>query len=221
MPTYLEIFKSLPAIEEAQPAAVKYTNVLIVSCFVLAGALVGWGWHANSVACIYCAWVPLLLVPLIVIANVVAEARAMRRQGALRKDWGLVRLDQRVWQEKAAAAELAKLGLAELKWMAQRLDAEVLLRERWLDVLKPFSMLVPAALIVVGVDLLHLPGMVQDIGKVCGAAVLIGITIGAISIYESIVPLRRLASAVHYTIASIEAKKAPAFRKVSRKRTVK
>lgn len=221
MPTYLEIFKSLPVIEEAQPAAIKYTNVLVMSCVVLAAALVGWGWHANSAAFIYCAYVPLLLIPTIVVVNVVAEVRELRRLGAFRKDWGLIRLDQRVWQEKAAAADLAKLELSELKWMAQRLDAEALLRERWLDVLKPFSMLVPAALIVVGVDLLHLPGMVQDIGKVCGAAVLIGITIGAISIYESIVPLRRLASAVHYTIASIEAKKAPAFRKVSRKRTPK
>lgn len=221
MPTYLEIFKSLPAIEESRPTALKYTYVYMASCALLVAALVGWGWHANAVWFIYGAYIPLFLLPAIVVINVVAEVRELRRHGAFRKDWGLVWLDQRVFQEKSIAAELAKLELSELKWMAQRLDAEALTRERWLDVTKPFAILISAGLVVVGLDTLHLPVMLQDFGKVLAAAMLIGITIGAISIYESILPLRRLASAVQCAIASIEGKKAPAFRKVSRKRHAK
>jgi hypothetical protein len=221
MPTYLEIFKSLPAIEESRPTALKYTYVYMASCALLAAALVGWGWHANSVGFIYGAYIPLFLLPAILIVNLVADIREMRRRGIFQKDWGLVRLDQRVSQEKSVATELAKLALSELKWMAQRLETEALTRERWLDVTKPFAILLPAALVIVGVDTFHLPAMVQDFGKVAASAMLIGITIGAISIYESILPLRRLASAVQCAIASIEGRKAPAFRKVSRKRHAK
>lgn len=221
MPTYLEIFEALPDIEEARPAALKYANALMLSCFGLAAALAGWGWYVNSLAFIYAAYGALFLLAAVFVAYVIVEIRNIKKEGSFRKEWGLVRLDQRVDRETRVAADLAKLELSELKWMAQRLEAEVVTQERWLDVLKPFSMLLPAVLIVVSVDAFHLPASVRDCGKLLSAALLIGAVIAAVSIHQGIVPMRRVGSAIHCAIAQVERKQGSAPRKISRKRASK
>jgi hypothetical protein len=126
-------------------------------------------------------------------------------------------LDKRFEEERIVASSLDNTKLPKLKRMLERLDSEIVTREKWMDVIKPFSILVPALLIIVTSDLLKLPEGLQSAIKLIGAALLSGLTIGAISISTGIVKLRRLSSTLHYAVnASTE--KLTGFRRVSRRR---
>ncbi len=215
--TYLELYKALsPLDDETRPAWKR--NAFIVACLLASGGLLFWSRNAGSLLLAWAPLFPLLAMSGVVIASIVAERRRQRSRFGDPRYWDVARLDQRVEQEKAAAVELAQFPLWELKWMAQRLDAEALAQERWTDVLKPLSMVFTAALLVIGLDLFPLPAFLQWIGKLVAAAMLFGVAVGAVSIYEGVVRLRRLSSAMHYAIADAEGRKTPDFRKVSRKR---
>lgn len=79
-------------------------------------------------------------------------------------------------------------------------------------------MALPAIAILVAVDVLHLPGMVQDIVKLFAVAGTLGAMIGAVSLYKANVRLRTVSATLHYAISVAEAVGKPSFRKVSRKR---
>lgn len=219
MPTYLEVFKSLPSIEEAvEPSLPKNIVKVVLTCLVASGFVCASGWYMNSIAALYGAIAMLVLMVVATIVYVIHEVRRLRKWMAESEHLGIAELDQRIEREKAAVAGLTKLRLPELKWMAQRLEMEATIRERWLDVLKPFSMLIPAAVVIIGTDLFHLPALIQDASKLLGGALLAGLTIGAITIYKDIVRIRKLAPIIYCAIAEIDAKRAPCFRKVSRRR---
>jgi len=219
MLTYLEVFKALPPVEEkAEPALPTKIVKAILMCVAASGLLCAGAWYVNSNVALYGAIALLGLTVVAAVVYVIHEVRRFRKWMAENKHLGIVQLDQRIEREKAVVAGLTKLPLPELKWMTQRLEMEATIRERWLDVLKPFSMLVPAALVIVSINTFHLPAFIQDWSKLLGGFMLVGLTIGAISIYKDIVQIRRLAPMIHCAIVEIEGKRAPSFRKVSRRR---
>jgi hypothetical protein len=132
--------------------------------------------------------------------------------------WIGSQLDQRYEKERVVAASLANNQLSELKSMAARIDAEVLTQEKWLEVIKPFSILVPAALIIFTSKYFDFPAGVQNFSQLFGGALMAGLAVGAMSIYSALVKMRRVSSALHRAIGMAEEKKTARFRKVSRRR---
>jgi hypothetical protein len=218
MPTFSSILLSFPQIKETQSSATRYVGAFILVCFAAAVALLGAAFYWQQPALIYAVYVALSLVVAGILANVFIGIRDsklfFKNPGAYMADG----LDRRFAQEKLIAAELAATDLIELQRMKTRLEADLIRDERWLDVLKPFSMLAPAALILVSVGILRLPGLVQDFCKVVFASATVGVLVAAIPIHEGLVKLRTLSLTLHYAIELAEANRKPRFRKVSRKR---
>lgn len=219
MLTFSEILSELPQIEEQQPAITKYLGRFVILCLVMVGLLVGAGNYWSKTGLFYAAVIPLLLALAGMVLDAVYEARSsadlLREPGA----WVADRLDHRFAQEKLLAAELATTDLVSLRRMSTRLDAELVRIERWLDVLKPLAMFLPAVALLITSNILHLPGVLQDIVKLMAAAGTLGVMYGAVSVYKAMVRLRTVSATLQHAINIAETSSKPSFRKVSRKRT--
>lgn len=220
MLSFQEIYVKLPIVEEDDNprAEFKHVFLFIAACMVACLCLLFAGSHWNSVTLLRAVWVPIGLMLLGVLAYSVLEGRELRRTWGKPENGLLGRLDQQFADEKSVAHEVAQQDVFELKCMHVRLEASLVARERFLDILKPFSILVPAMLVVATSDLFGLPIFVQNLCKIFGAALLSGLTIGAISMYMDLAKLRRLSSTLQHAISLIEERKEKTFRKVSRKR---
>jgi len=218
MLSFQEIFSKLPVIEEKAHIKSRYLYLFIFICAIVFFSLLSAGSHWNNRTLLYTAWVPLVLMPLALLLHVAIEAWMSRQMFGKPEKWMLGWLDHRFADERKVASEVAQENISELKRVRDRLDAELLTRERWLEILKPFSILIPAALILAGSEIFHLPSMAQNFFKLAGAAMLSGLTIGAISVYAGLVKLRRLLSTLQYAISLNEERKQTSFRKISRKR---
>lgn len=218
MLTFLGILKELPQIEEKREGIARYLGLFVIANLVLLTALAGAAIYWNKAVFIYAASIPASMALFGVVLDTVYEARSIAPTAGGPGAWLAEGLDQRFAQEKRLAAELAKSDLADLKRMSTRLDAELIRGERWLDVLKPFGMLLPAVVVLATLNIFHLPGLLQDFAKILAVAATIGVMIGAISIYKAMLRLRAVASTLHHAIDIAEAAGKPVFRKVSRKR---
>jgi hypothetical protein len=218
MPTFSSILQSFPQTEESRGGAKKHVGAFILVCFVAALALFGAGYYWQQRALIYAVFIPLSLMVAGMLVDLFIEVRGgkpfFKNPGAYMAGG----LDSRFMQEKLIAAELAATDLIELQRMKTRLEADLIRAERWLDVLKPLSMLAPAVLLLVSVGVFRLPGVVQDICKVVVGSATVGVLIAAIPIYQGLVKLRALSSTLHYAIGLAEENRKLRFRKVSRKR---
>jgi hypothetical protein len=218
MPTFSSILQSLPEPPEKKPSAPKYLAAFFWFCLVLSGALVCIGLYWRTRALLYGAIMPGSLAIVAFLVHVFFAVKDLNPFFKDPAEWLAERLDYRFAQEKSIAAELARTELAELQRMRARLDADFIRAERWLDVLKPLSMLIPAGLVVVTVGIFKLPDFIQDFCKVLLASATIGAIVAVIVIQQGLVRLRTLSSALHYAIDLAEENKKPRFRKVSRKR---
>jgi hypothetical protein len=221
MSTFSDILKALPSAVEEQPPLLKNINIFMAICFSLAVILAAAGWFWDKIFLFYTAFVPLALLPLALVLQQFLEMRRQRKMFGDSAGWIADWLDKRFEEEKHVVSDFDKEKLPELKHMLYRLDSEIVTREKWMEVLKPFSMLIPAVLIVVASDFLKVPDGFQGVIKLMGGAMLSGFAIGAISISTGIVKLRRLSSTLHYAVNAADQKKKPEFLKVSRKRNAK
>lgn len=219
MLTFHEIYSRLPTVQESPRIKSRYFFGFIIFCLVAFVCLLLVGSHLNNKILSYSAWIPFALMPMTLLAYIVVEAWSRRNIVGKPENHLLVWLDGRFADEITVAGVLAKESLFELKCMRERLEAELQARERWLDVLKPFSILVPALLILASSDSFSLPDAAQKTFKVFGAAWLSGLSIGAISLYSGLPKLRRLSSTLQHAISIGEDRKEKLFRKVSRKRS--
>jgi hypothetical protein len=218
MSNFSDILKALPSAKEESLPLLKHINIFMAVCFASFAILVGAGWYWNNVAVVYSAYIPLILLPLALVFQIFLDVRRQRKMFGDAAGWIAGWLDKRFEEEKLVASGLDKAKLPELKRMLERLDSEIVAREKWMEVLKPFSILIPALLIIATSDALKLPDGFQGSIKLVGAALLSGLTIGAISISTGIVKLRRLSSTLHYAVNAAEEEKVLEFRRVSRKR---
>jgi len=221
MSTFSDILKALPSAAEEQPPLLRHINIFMAICFSLAVILATAGWFWNMIFLFYTAFIPLALLPLALVLQQFLEMRRQRKMFGDSAGWIADWLDKRFEEEKDVVSNLDKEKLPELKHMLCRLDAEIVTREKWMEVLKPFSMLIPAVLIVVASDFLKVPDGFQGVIKLMGGALLSGFAIGAISISTGIVKLRRLSSTLHYAVNAADQQKKPEVLKVSRKRNVR
>jgi hypothetical protein len=221
MSTFSDILKALPSAVEAQPPLLKYLNVFMAICCSVAAILIATGWFWDKIVLIYMALIPFALLLMALMLQQFLEIRRQRKMFGDSAGWIADWLDKRFEEEKRVVSDLGKEKLPELKHMLHRLDSEIVTREKWMEVLKPFSMLIPAVLIIVASDFLKLPDGFRGVIKVMGGALLSGFAIGAISISTGIVKLRRLSSTLHYAVNAADLEKKPGIRKVSRKRNVR
>ena len=221
MSTFSDILKALPSAVEEQPPLLKYINVFMAICCALAAMLAAAGWFWDKVFLIYIAFVPLALLPMALVLQLFLEMRRQRKMFGDSAGWIADWLDKRFEEEKRVVSDLDKKKLPELKHMLLRLDSEIVTREKWMEVLKPFSMLIPAVLIIVASDFLKLPQEFGGVIKLMGGALVSGFAIGAISISTGIVKLRRLSSTLHYAVNAADQEKKSEIRKISRKRDVR
>jgi hypothetical protein len=220
MQTFSDILKALPGAEIKQLAWVRRIYIGLVFCVILFVILIVLGWYLNSPVLISAGYIPIVLAVICLIGQIALEVRDVRKMTVDAAGWIGSRLDQRYEEERVVAARLAEGKLFELKSMATRIDAEVLTQEKWLEVIKPFSILVPAVLLIVSSKYFDLPAAVQNFSQLVGAALISGLALGAVSIYSALVKLRRVASALHRAIGMAEEKKTVRFRKVSRQRGI-
>lgn len=218
MLTFSEMLSALPQIEDESRGIAKYLGKAVVLSCAVGAALAGAGMYWNKASLVYMACLPIVLSLIGMAVDAVLEYRSIAETMREPGSWLSSELDQRFAREKQLAAELAKFDLVELKRMYARLEAELVRVERALDVLKPIGMALPAIAILVAVDVLHLPGMVQDVVKLFAIAGTLGAMIGAVSLYKANVRLRTVSATLHYAISVAEAVAKPSFRKVSRKR---
>jgi hypothetical protein len=218
MPTFSSILHSFPRTEETPTGATKHVGAFTLVCLALTLVLLGAGFYWEQRVLIYAVLIPSSLMVIGMLVNAFIDIKDskpfFKNPGAFMADG----LDRRFAQEKLVAAELAATDIIELQRMKVRLEADLIKAERWLDVLKPLSMLAPAVLVLVSVGIFRLPGLVQDICKVAAASVTVGALIAAIPVYEGLLKLRSLSSTLHYAIELAEESRKPRFRKVSRKR---
>jgi hypothetical protein len=219
MPTFSSILHSFPQTEETRRGATRYVGAFILVCFVVTLVLLGAAYYLQQRALLYAVFILLSLAVAGMLVNLFIDVRDskpfFRNPGGYMADG----LDRRFEQEKLIAAELAATELIELQRMKTRLEADLIRSERFLDVLKPLSMLGPIVLVVVSIGLFRLPGWIQDICKVVAASIALGAIAASIPIYEGLVKLRTLSSTLHFAIELAEANRKPRFRKVSRKRS--
>ena len=221
MSTFSDILKALPSAVEEQPPLLRHINVFMAICCSLAVILAAAGWFWDKIFVIYMAFIPLALLPMALVLQQFLEIRRQRKMFGDSAGWIADWLDKRFEEEKRVVSDLDKERLPELKHMLHRLDSEIVTREKWMEVLKPFSMLIPAVLIIVASDFLKLPDGFQGVIKLMGGALVSGFAIGAISISTGIVKLRRLSSTLHYAVNAADQEKKLEIRKVSRKRNVR
>ena len=218
MQTFSSILNSIPQPEETQAGVTRHLGAFVFACLVIGLALFGAGIYLQRQALIDTSLIPLCLTVIGMLVDLFVEVKGakpfLKDPGA----WLAERLDDRFSQEKRIAVELATTDLNELRRMRTRLEADLIRAERWLDVLKPLSMLAPAVLIVVTAGVFGLPDLVQDICKFFVAAATIGVMAAAIAIYQGLIKLRTLSSTLHYAIELAEENRKPSFRKISRKR---
>jgi hypothetical protein len=218
MKTFSEILKALPGAEARQLVWVKRLYIGLLLCMVAFVALMTIGWHLKNPTLINVGWIPIFLATILLMAQIAIEVRDTRKMVADSAGWIGGRLDRNFDEEKRVAVRLANDPELRLKSMATRIDAEVISQEKWLDVIKPFSLLVPAVLIIVTSKYLNLSSEVQNMTQLVGAALISGLAVGAVSIYTALVKLRRLSSVLHHAVEIAEERKAVQLRKVSRKR---
>jgi hypothetical protein len=220
MPNFSDILKTLPSEKEEPLTLLKHINVFMFFCVGSFITLAAAGWYWKKVVFLNLAYLPLILLPLALVLQIFLEVRHQRK--ILGDSAGRIAgwLDKRFEEEKLVASSLDKKKLPERKRMSERLDSEIVTREKWIEVIKPFSILIPALLIIVTSDLLMLPSWLQGAVKLVAAAMLCGSTTAAIAILRENVKLRRLSSVLHYTVNSAEEEKVSAFRRVSRKRKI-
>jgi hypothetical protein len=221
MSTFSDILKALPSAVEEQPPLLKYVNVFMAICCALATILAAGGWFWDKLFLIYMAFVPVALLPMALVLQLFLEMRRQRKMFGDSAGWIADWLDKRFEEEKRVVSDLDREKMPELKHMLHRLDSEIVTREKWMEVLKPFSMLIPAVLIIVASDFLKLPDGFKGVIKLMGGALVSGFAIGAISISTGIVKLRRLSSTLHYAVNAADQEKKSEIRKVSRKRNVR
>ena len=218
MPTFSSILNSLPQPEETPAGVTRHLGAFVFACLVIGLAVFGAGIYWEKPGLIYTAVFPVCLMTTGALAYVYLEIKDNKPFFKDPGAWLAERLDDRFAQEKRIAAQLAVTGLIELRRMRTRLEADLVRAERWLDVLKPLSMLAPAVLIVLTAGVFRLPDLVQDICKFFVAAATIGVVVAATAIYQGLIKLRILSATLHYAIELAEEDKKPSFRKVSRKR---
>lgn len=218
MPTFKDVIKALPPVEEKQTVWIRRIYVILLVCVLVFVVLVLAGWITKRVTLIYASYIPVFGIFLCLLAYILFEARSMRKMLVNDSDWLGNWLDQKFEAEKHAADILLDGDVLELKRMAARVDAEITTQEKWLEVIKPFSLLIPAVLIISTSKYLMLPVPVQDAAKMIGAALVVGLSIGAVTTYSGLLKLRRLFSILNYAVCAIEDKKPISFRKVSRRR---
>jgi hypothetical protein len=219
MKKFSEMLEALPGGAAQQIIWTKRIYIGQFACGIVYVLLLGAGWYLDNLTIVAVAYIPIILVTCGLIGQLIIEARDVWKMIADSAGWLGRRLDRRFEEEKQAASGLAGMAQPELRSLAARIDTEITAQEKWLDVLKPMTLLVPAILIITGSKLLNLGEAVQNTTQVGGAALIIGLAIGAVSMYSALVKMRRLSSVLHYAIAADEEKKAVRFRKVSRKRT--
>jgi hypothetical protein len=218
MQTFSDILKALPGAETRQQVWGRRLFIGLVLCVIAFVILMALGWYLSSITLRYAAYVPLALANVCLIGQIALEVRDIREMMVDAAGWLGSRLDQRYEEERVIAASLAENQLPELKSMAARIDAEVLTQEKWLEVIKPFSILVPAVLIIVTSKYFDLPAGVQNFSQIVGGALIAGLALGAVSMYSALVRLRRASSALHRAIGMAEERNTAGFRKVSRRR---
>lgn len=218
MKTFSEILKALPGAEARQLVWVKRLYIGLLLCIVAVVALMTIGWHLKNPTLIKVGWIPIFIATILLMAQIAIDVRDTRKMVADSAGWIGGRLDRNFDEEKRVAILLANDPELRLKSMATRIDAEVISQEKWLDVFKPFSLLVPAVLIIVTSKYLSLSPEVQNMTQLVGAALISGLAVGAVSIYTALVKLRRLSSVLHHAVEIAEERKAVQLRKVSRKR---
>jgi hypothetical protein len=219
MQTFSDILKALPGAETRQQVWGRRLFIGLVLCVIAFVILMALGWYLSSITLRYAAYVPLALANVCLIGQIALEVRDIREMMVDAAGWLGSRLDQRYEEERVIAASLAENQLPELKSMAARIDAEVLTQEKWLEVIKPFSILVPAVLIIVTSKYFDLPAGVQNFSQIVGGALIAGLALGAVSMYSALVRLRRVSSALHRAIGMAEERNTAGFRKVSRRRS--
>jgi MFS family permease len=218
MQTFSDILKALPRAEKGQKIWVRRLFIGLIFCVTMFVILMALGWYLHSDVLTSAGYISIVLAVICWAGQIALAARELRKMTADAAGWIGSRLDQRYEEERVIAASLAQNHLSELKSMAARIDAEVLTQEKWLEVIKPFSIFVPAVLIIVTSKYFDLPAGVQNFSQLIGAALIAGLGIGAVSIYAALVKLRRVSSALHRAIGIVEEKKTVGFRKVSRRR---
>jgi hypothetical protein len=218
MQTFTDILKALPGTETAQTAWVRRSFIGLVFCVTVFVILMTLGWYLKSATLIHAGYIPIVLAFVCLLGQIAIEVWDLRKMTVDAPGWIGSQLDQRYEKERVGAASLANNQLSELKSMAARIDAEVFTQEKWLEVIKPFSILVPAALIIFTSKYFDFPAGVQNFSQLFGGALMAGLAVGAMSIYSALVKMRRVSSALHRAIGMAEEKKTARFRKVSRRR---
>jgi hypothetical protein len=218
MQTFSDVLKALPVAETGQTIWVRRLFIGLIFCVIMFVLLMTLGWYFSSPFLVFAGYILIVLALVCWVGQMALglwELHKMTRDAA---GWIGSRLDKRYEEERVIAASLAENQLSELKGMTVRIDAEVLMQEKWLEVIKPFSILVPAVLIIATSKYFDLPAGVQNFLQLAGAALIAGLGLGAVSIYSALFKLRRVSSALHRAIAIAEEKKTVRFRKVSRRR---
>lgn len=218
MPTFSSILNSLPEPEETRSGIARHSGAFVFACLVIGLVLFGAGIYWQRPGLIYTSLIPLCFMAVGMLVDLCLEIKGSKPFLTNPGAWLAERLDDRFAREKLIATQLAATELNELRRMRTRLEADLVRAERWLDVLKPLSMLVPAVLLVVTVGVFRLPDLVQDFCKILVTAATIGVVAAAIAIYQGLIRLRILSSTLHYAIELAEENRKPSFRKISRKR---
>jgi ABC-type multidrug transport system fused ATPase/permease subunit len=218
MQTFSDVLKALPVAETGQTIWVRRLFIGLIFCVIMFVILMALGWYLSSPFLIFAGYIPIALAVVCWVGQIALEMRDLHKMTTGAAGWIGSRLDKRYEEERVIAASLAESHLSKLKSMTVRIDAEVLTQEKWLEVIKPFSILVPAVLIIATSKYFDLPAGVQNFAQLAGAALIAGLGLGAISIYSALVKLRRVSSALHRAIAIVEVRKTVRFRKVSRRR---
>ena len=218
MQTFSDILKALPKAEKGQTTWARRLFIGLIFCVTIFVILMALGWYLHSAFLTSAGYISIVLAVICWMGQIALQAMELRKMTADAAGWIGSQLDQRYEEERVIAARLAQNHLSELRSMAARIDAEVLTQEKWLEVIKPFSIFVPAVLIIITSKYFDLPAGVQNFAQLAGAALIAGLGIGAVSVYSALVKLRRVSSALHRAIGIVEEKKTAGFRKVSRRR---
>jgi hypothetical protein len=218
MQTFSEILKALPGAETRQRDWERRIYIGLALCLIALVILIVIGRYLNSVTLIKAGYIPIAVALVGLVGLIGIDVKDVLKMTADAAGWIGNRLDQRYEEERVVAARLAEGKLSELKSMAARIDTEVITQEKWLEVIKPFSIFVPAVLIIVTSKFFDLPAGMQNFSQLVGAALIAGLALGAVSMYSALVKLRRVSSALHRAIGMAEEKKTAGFRKMSRRR---
>jgi hypothetical protein len=224
MLTFHELYSKLPVVEEKPKPGSRYARYIllfILFCLAAAIALVFAGWYWENLTLLQTYWWPLGLMYASAAVYVYLEGREIWATMG-RPEAGLLDgVDQRFAEEKALAAEVAQEDPFEIKAMKERLEVTLSLRERGLQMIQQFSIIVSVVSAVVTSDWVQAALKLPNMFKVLGPALLIFFAIIAISVYVEIIKLRRLAVVLQHATGLSEERKQKSFRKISRKRGAK